>query len=298
METLHPVVMAGVAGNGNISGKNSTDNVTVDRKKMTLDDARYELQRRGFTIHEHPSYDNDSHSFVGVKSTWRSTLNKFDVMIFVHEIQPSVESGDGAVRGGGGRSSGELTIQRIENNIEELQSHLIVDYQPDGCPPHGVSRARLVLLIYLTPHAFEKIDPVVLRKVCATPAKEWCAVTFLAAQDGSDKQAYFMSERDTPYWGKALFPEIFYYANVVTGKPNMPDTPPSLPLWYKLMLLFSFIFIIGQGRIQFIIHFIIVFIAAASIATICHWYRRHTMTGGGTHNRFVTDEVIISGVPL
>jgi len=276
--------MADVAGNGNISGMNNADNVMVDKKKMTLDDARYELHKRGFTINEYSLYNNRSHSFVGVKSTWYFDLTKFDVMVFVHEIQPFMESGDRAEGGYCSRSSGELTIQRIENDMEELQSHLIVDYDPGGFPPHGVQRGRMILLIYLTPYAIKRIDPVVLRKICATPAKECCTVTFLAVQDGFDKQAYFMPERDTPYFGKIHFPEIFYYTDVVTGKPNMPDTPPSLPLWYKTGFLlyyttFLLASLLAQNLVFSIIIFIIACIVMSIIITIYHCYRKRSGSG-------------------
>lgn len=202
-----------------------TTTMPTTNKRMTLSDARTELERRGFSViveesnkqtssvNSNPSSSSAAVAavelLVGVQSRWRwDLMARVDVMVFVHQVN----DGDA------------LTLERLEADLEELPSR-VQDHFVGGFPPHGFSRATMILAVYLTDQHI--IDPAVLTRLTAHPKKEWCTTTFLAAQDGQGR-SYFM-EGDTPMWGKALFPELRYWAGLMTGRPTPSDHPPSMP---------------------------------------------------------------------
>ena len=209
----------------------TTTTTMMNNKRMTLSDARTELERRGFSVivedeskHKQTSSASPNPAaaagllLVGVQSRWRwDLLAKVDVMVFVHQVN----DGD------------YLTLDRLEADLEEVPSR-VQDHFVEGFPPHGFSRGTMILAVYLTDQ--HNIDPAVVTRLVATPKKEWCTMTFLAAQDGQGR-SYFM-EGDTPMWGKALFPELRYWAGLVTGRPASSDHPPSSPLLKYLNAFF------------------------------------------------------------
>ena len=100
-------------------------------------------------------------------------------------------------------------------------------------------------------------------------------MTFLAAQDGQGR-AYFM-EGDTPMWGKALFPELRYWAGLVTGRPASSDQPPSTPLLKYLNAFFMIYLLIlcftMPKLIVPVFASLAVLFTVMGVAATIQWYR-------------------------
>jgi hypothetical protein len=176
-------------------------------QKMTLPETRSALERHGFSCVDD---DETPNMLVGVLSECRwSMMAKMDVMVFVHHVEEN------------------LTIDRIEKDLSELPD-LVQDHYVGRCPPFGAARGRTILLVYLTD---QQIEPVALGKIRTVPSKEWCTLTFLAAQDG-EGVSHFL-ESSTPLWGKGLYPETRYWAGLLTGR----DVPPQRPQASKYLVL-------------------------------------------------------------
>jgi len=246
----------------------------MNNKRMTLSDARTELERRGFSVivedeskHKQTSSANPIGTnpaasagllLVGVQSRWRwDLLAKVDVMVFVHQVN----------------DKDYLTLDRLEADLEEVPSR-VQDHFVEGFPPQGFSRGTMILAVYLTNQ--HNIDPAVVTRLVATPKKEWCTMTFLAAQDGQGR-SYFM-EGDTPMWGKVLFPELRYWAGLVTGRPTSSDHPPSTP-YLKYLNAFFMIFLLiacfamPPKLIVPVLAVTAVFFTVMGVATTIQWYR-------------------------
>jgi len=250
----------------------TTTTTIMNNKRMTLSDARTELERRGFSVivEDKSKYKQTSSAnpnpaaaasagllLVGVQSRWRwDLLAKVDVMVFINQVN----DGD------------YLTLDRLEVDLEELPSR-VQDHFVEGFPPHGFSRGTMILVVYLTDQ--HNINPAVVTRLVAAPKKEWCTTTFLAAQDGQGR-SYFM-EGDTPMWGKFLFPELRYWAGLVTGRPASSDHPPSTPL-LKCLNAFSMIFLLiacftmPKLIVPLFASFAVLFTVMGVAATI-QWYR-------------------------
>jgi hypothetical protein len=203
-----------------------TQNMAATLKRMTLADARAELERQGFTVFS--DQESPRRQLVsGVLSNFRwRFMARFDVMVFVHQV-----------------SGGNLTYPRILEDLRELPNR-VEDLDPGGCPPFGVSRGRMILLVYLVDHA---IDPDALNRIVAAPKSEWCSSTFLAAQDGEGKSHYM--EGNTPLWGRALYPEKRYWAGRMTGRA-LPETPPAAPsflMWINAFLVIYLVLLFFQN---------------------------------------------------
>ena len=252
----------------------TTTTTIMNNKRMTLSDARTELERRGFSVivedeskHKQTSSANPiginpaaaaGLLLVGVQSRWRwDLLAKVDVMVFVHQVN----DGD------------YLTLDRLEADLEEVPSR-VQDHFVEEFPPHGFSRGAMILVVYLTDQ--HNIDPAVVTRLVATPKEEWCTTTFLAAQDGQGR-SYFM-EGDTPLWGKVLFAELRYWAGLVTGRPTSSDHPPSTPfLKYLIAYLVIFLLIACFTMPKIIVPMLIVlfavFFTVMGVAATIQWYR-------------------------
>ena len=258
----------------------TTTTTIMNNKRMTLSDARTELERRGFSVivedeskHKQTSSANPiginpaaaaGLLLVGVQSRWRwDLLAKVDVMVFVHQVN----DGD------------YLTLDRLEADLEEVPSR-VQDHFAEEFPPHGFSRGIMILVVYLTDQ--HNIDPAVVTRLVAKPKEEWCTTTFLAAQDGQGR-SYFM-EGDTPLWGndlipgKVLFPELRYWAGLVTGRPTSSDHPPSTPhLKYLNAFLMIFLLIACFTMPKLIVPLLFamfaVFFTVMGVATTIQWYR-------------------------
>ena len=102
-------------------------------KKMTLSDAREELERQGFKIvvdEYSPSVDVPSDVVVGILSSCRwDMLAKVDVVVVVHQVT-------------------DLTLRRIETDLADLpnQPYLDDSIAAGSCPPQGVSRVKMTIL--------------------------------------------------------------------------------------------------------------------------------------------------------
>ena len=184
-------------------------------KKMTLTDARSELERRGFVVHQ----EEEAASLAAVCSgcLWEF-MARFEVMVFVHALAPGQN----------------LTLARIRQDLDALPRHIHRLY-PGGCPPFGFGRARMTVVVYLLDNdggggGRGAIQADAMERIHATPDMERCALTFLAAQD-AEGTSHFM-ESHTPFWGKALYPLTRYYAGLLTGR-DVPEQPPAPPTFYK-----------------------------------------------------------------
>jgi hypothetical protein len=80
------------------------------------------------------------------------------------------------------------------------------------------------------------IDQDAMNRILQAPKHEWCAAVFLAAQDVIGK-SYFL-ETTTPLWGRALYPELRYWAGLMTGR-SVPESPPKFPTWLCVINIFS-----------------------------------------------------------
>jgi hypothetical protein len=201
-------------------------------RKMTLSEAREELERHGFKIvvDEHTLSYNDycvpSDTVIGVHSSCRwSMLAKIDVIVVVHEVP-------------------DLTLHRIETDLANLGNQPYLDDVVEaGCPPQGVSRARLTILSYLV--TSNHIDEDAMNRILRAPDHKWCSAVFFAAQNANGTS--FLLETTTPMWGRALYPELRYWAGLVTGRP-VPESPPRMSCYLRainilclMMVLHSFI---------------------------------------------------------
>ena len=160
---------------------------------MRLEDAKDLLEHRGFdVVEETPSI------VVGYKSECRCYLHsKFDTMILVHRV-PVHQT---------------LNLDRIHGDLQQIPTK-IQEHYVGGCPPFGFARARLIIVVYLVEGS---IDPAaVYRLTKVAPESQFCQAVFLAAQDG-EGNPYFLNEGRTPFWGRALYPELRYWAALFTG---------------------------------------------------------------------------------
>jgi hypothetical protein len=199
--------------------------------KMTLTEARNELESNGFVIldqHESeqllqlsnsPSSSSSSKNNLLVarrsECKWCGSA-KMDTLVFCQELV--AEQGD------------ILTVSRTQDDLQRLKTDWLLSlprsfYSPSGCPPHGYGRGRIILMIYLTT---QPISEHVARQLTQKPSAEWCQGVFLAAQDvnssSGDVTSYYYSQ-ETPCWGKALYPEMRYWAALLTGRRPMPPKP-------------------------------------------------------------------------
>ena len=89
------------------------------------------------------------------------------------------------------------------------------------------------------------LDPETLAYIQQAPPKEWCKTTFIAVQDGNGL-SQFMPEEPTPFWGRAFFPELRYWAGLFTGflpRPT-PDLPPQQSRFFRYFNIFCIVYIV------------------------------------------------------
>jgi hypothetical protein len=178
-------------------------------KVMTLDDARVELERDGMSC----EIATDQ-LLVGVSSRCRwETSSKMDVMVFVQKVP------------------GVLTRERFLADLELLPSW-VEEYQAGGnCPPFGAGRAHLKFLVYYA-DSVESGFGYEIRHAPRPP--EWCAATYIAAQDAQG-QSFYLAEANRPFWGRAFYPECRYCAQKLTGVPEEKLQPPVFPGWVAVV---------------------------------------------------------------
>lgn len=198
-------------------------------KKMSLASARSEMQDLGFDIvfdEETPSSDmlpSSTDVVVGVNSSCRSDMMaKMDVVLFVHHIK-----------------EGNLTLARVEQDFQGVTDKPYLDDVWKGCPPQGASRGRMIVLTYLVDN---RIDSDAMSRILAAPNKEWCQTRFLAAQDGTGKSYFF---EGSPAWGKALFPELRYYAGRMTGRQVPFQQSAMMPFLRLMNVFFVVVMVLG-----------------------------------------------------
>jgi cbb3-type cytochrome oxidase subunit 3 len=245
----------------NGSGSNLTNN-----KRMTLRDAKVELERQGLSC----DYETDR-LLVGVLSECRwSVQGKMDVMVFVHQVDEGV-----------------LTTERLVADRAAL-SDLIDDRYVGGCPPFGAARAIQAIVVYYA----DTIDPAALAMIRHPPTSEWCRTTFLAAQDGAGS-SYFI-ENKTPYWGSAFYPELRYRAGRLTGRP-LDGPVPGLPRWVlvsnSLAFLYLLVMLFTSTR-DSALNILAVWFAIFLLAAIVQWYRHNNRkkSNNGRHARLLQQE--------
>jgi hypothetical protein len=218
--------------------------------KMTLADARTELEFHGFVILEQQqqqellsssSSSSSANLLVGCLSECRwQSLMKVDTLVIVQElmVQSSVDDH--------GRPS-LLTVGQIQEDLKKSKTEWPPFYHSPsvcggGCPPFGVFfRGRILLMVYLVQQQQQQqqqqeeqqqqqpissdVAPLYLTQR-PSPGTEWGQVTFVAAaQDGNNggDTSSFYNQDDMPsYWGNssrraALYPEARYWASLLTG---------------------------------------------------------------------------------
>jgi len=130
---------------------------------MTLGRARIELENRNFTN----LLDNDD-KLVCLKTDCRWIFcTKFDVLVMVNDICST-----------GGET---LDLARILVDVANV-SHDYDAKMDVGCPPHGFSHGRMIIVAYLCNEveapAAHHIQEVAL-------AKQWCSMSLVTALDDS-----------------------------------------------------------------------------------------------------------------
>jgi hypothetical protein len=63
------------------------------------------------------------------------------------------------------------------------------------------------------------------------PMKQWCSMTLVTALGDSGRSLFVLRDEHTPYWGRALFPELRFWAKLVTGQTN-EQGPQSYACWW------------------------------------------------------------------
>jgi hypothetical protein len=107
--------------------------------KITLADARAELESHGFVILEQQHPSSISNLLVGCLSECRwHTIMKIDTLIFVQELEAGLP----------------LTVGRIQEDLHKLKTDWLPSlapsiYSPIGCPPQGLFRGHLIVMVYL-----------------------------------------------------------------------------------------------------------------------------------------------------
>lgn len=217
--------------------------------------------------------DERNRSLCALHSKCRWTIQaRFDVMVFVQALP----------------QNDDLTQARIAQDLDQLP-HRIDQLYPGGCPPFGFARGRLVILVYLLDAGM--VEHGALQRIMAPPAKQWCATTFLAAQDGNG-ESYFYDEKDgTPFWGRALFPEMRYWAGLLTGR-SVPKDPPSLPTWIVWLNVLLIPFILFQFYLEpmFLVHFLIIMAIGFLVAWICDCWARRRRHPKSNQEALLTDD--------
>jgi hypothetical protein len=165
-------------------------------KRFGIAEAGVELELRGCESFE----DREEGSIVARRSRCSlGFMTRIDYYFFVRQVD-------------------HLSLERINADLANLPD-MVEQRGFGGLPPFGVSRGNMIILVYLA----DSIDPSALAKITQVPKKEWCSCTFLAAQDGQGTS--FFLEDTTPTWGFALFPQLRYWAGLLTGRP-VGDRPP------------------------------------------------------------------------
>jgi hypothetical protein len=190
---------------------------------MTLGRARIELENRNFAT----LLDNDD-TLVCLKTDCRWThMAKIDVLVVVNDIRATGE--------------GTLELDRILADVANFGRDY--DAKMDvGCPPHGASRGRMIIVAYLC----KEVESAAAHHIQeVAPAKQWCSVTFVTAQDASG-HSFVLHDEHTAYWGRAMFPEIRFWAKLVTGQTNEQGPPSYARWWYAfhIYMLGTFTFMI------------------------------------------------------
>jgi hypothetical protein len=166
------------------------------KRRMNLGDARSELELQGFQCF---GGDEEKGILTGRRSNCRLTGSRFDLFVFVHRVT-------------------ELNLEQVNKDLSNLPDR-VEQYSFGGLPPFGFGRGNMIFLIYLA----DSIDPAASSKIRQQPNMEWCSVTFLAAQDGHGQSLFY---EGTPTWGGALYPEVRYWAGLLTGRDVGSDGPP------------------------------------------------------------------------
>jgi hypothetical protein len=212
---------------------NDSTDASCNNKKMNLTDAKIELERRGFKIAVDPNnnhnddvvvtYENGTNNY-GYQYG-KDTLVAFntqcvslcsyrkDLMIFIFQL----------------KTGESLTLNHIKDDLENFvkpkgeEIYLESIGLNNTFPPQGFSRARISIVIYYA----TTVDADAMEYIWSIPSKKWCQGCLLAVQDVTTGSSSFM-ENTTPLWGKAFYPEMRYWAGLLTGRmPRpIPDTPP------------------------------------------------------------------------
>lgn len=129
-------------------------------------------------------------------------MAKFDVLVVVNDICSMGE--------------GTLNLDRILVDIANVNRDY--DAKMDvGCPPHGFSRGWMIIVAYLC----NKVeDPAAHHIQEVAPVKQWCSMTLVMALGDSGHSLFGLCNEHTPYWGRALYPELRFWAKLVTGQTN------------------------------------------------------------------------------
>ncbi|KAG7351400.1 hypothetical protein IV203_010760 [Nitzschia inconspicua] len=231
--------------------KNETLESATPVKRMSLEDAHVELERQGLScilINER--------LLVGVSSACRWDVRaKMEVLIFVQHIP------------------GILTLEKVLQDLKALPSWVDQHHVGGKCPPFGFGRARLKMLVYYA----DSVSLEAAHEISQTARpREWCASTFLAAQDAEGKH-YILDPASAPFWGRAFYPELRYRAERLTGGSVGVLQLPGFPCWIKVVGVLSnlYIFVIAFQMPWILLVFFGALLLHFLIATACQlWHDR------------------------
>lgn len=191
---------------------------THENQRMTLEDARNELDQQGLSC---DLINEDLLVGISSKCHWELSA-KLDLLVFVQRVP------------------GLLTLDWLIADLQSLPSWIDQNEVGGKWPPFGFGRGRSVMLVYYAEAIAQEVVFEITRRA---REREWCSVKFLAAQDAAGR-SYYLSEAETPYWGRAFFPQLRYRAKKLTGCPVEDTEPPGIPLWIRIVTILSPLYIV------------------------------------------------------
>jgi hypothetical protein len=179
-------------------------------KRMTLDQARVELEREGLSC----DFVTDQR-LVGVSTKCHWNLaTKMDVVVFVQKVP------------------GDLTRDRYWADRQLLTSW-VEEHNVGGndFPPMGCGHGRLVLLVYYA----DTVEPGFGYEICHFPGP--LTPFGVAAQDAKG-ESFYLAEANRPFIRSAFDPELRYLAQKLTGANGENSQPSRSRRWFTITLHF------------------------------------------------------------
>jgi hypothetical protein len=247
------------------------EETVITNKKMTLSDARYELEKHGFQIvvdplhndhvrqqhhhqqqqqqqpllpvtqnlqqhhqQHHQSIDNDIHYDTNDDNNNNMTLVALKSRCHGFDIKL-----DTMIFVFQLHDNVVLTIDRINNDlvnyVEDKCNTMYMDMKglSNTCPAQGCSRSRFILVLYYANNSNNTVDDDAMEYILSKPRRRFGKVTYLAVQDKDYNMTSFLKtcKPNCCIKDKSHSPEHLYWIKLLTGHV-VPDKPP-YPKYYE-----------------------------------------------------------------